>query len=236
MYHRPGGRFVIWLTGMERQYDIITFDCYGTLIDWESGIAEAFLQAARADGVTLRREEVLRAYELIEPIVEREHFRPYKDVLTDAAARVAHALGWPLDFERGTFLVSSLAMWKPFPDTNAALERLRGAGYKLGILSNVDDDLLTATRRRFTVDFDLIITAQQVRSYKPAPGHWLAARQRIGSDRWLHAAQSNFHDIVPANALGIPTAWVNRRNDAPLSGGTPMYEVRDMAGLADLLG
>ncbi|HEV2719662.1 MAG TPA: HAD-IA family hydrolase [Thermoanaerobaculia bacterium] len=98
-----------------------------------------------------------------------------------------------------------------FPDTNAALERLRGAGYRLGILSNVDDDLLAATRRHFSVGFDLIVTAQQVRSYKPGHAHFLEARKRIGEARWLHAAESNFHDIVPANALGIENAWINRR-------------------------
>ena len=220
---------------MERQFDIVTFDCYGTLIDWESGISEAFLHAAREDGIDLRREEILRAYELIEPVVEREHYRLYGDVLTEAAARVAHALGWPLAYERGTFLVNSFAQWKPFPDTNAALERLRDAGYRLGILSNVDDILLAATRRHFTVDFDLIVTAQQVRSYKPGHAHFVAAREAIGNSRWLHAAQSNFHDVVPANALGIPTAWVNRRGDTALPGGTPAYEVKDLKGLADLL-
>lgn len=220
---------------MERAYEIVTFDCYGTLIDWESGIADAFLQAAREDGIDIRREEVLRAYEMIEPIVERERFRLYRDVLTETASRVAHALGWPLAFERGTFLVSSLRSWKPFPDTNAALEQLRGAGYRLGILSNVDDDLLAETRRHFTVPFDLVITAQQVRSYKPAHGHFLAARQAIGSARWLHAAQSNFHDIVPANALGIATAWVNRRGGTALPGGAPSLEVRNLAELAQNL-
>jgi len=220
---------------MERQFDVITFDCYGTLIDWENGIADAFLRAAREDGVELRRDEVLHAYASTEPVVEREQFRFYRDVLTETAARVANSLGWPLAFERGTFLVNSLAFWKPFPDTNAALERLRGAGYRLGILSNVDDDLLRATRRHFTVDFDPIVTAQQVHSYKPAPAHWRVARERIGEARWLHAAQSNFHDVVPANALGLATAWVNRRGEAALPGGTPTHEVRDLAGLADLL-
>jgi 2-haloacid dehalogenase/putative hydrolase of the HAD superfamily len=220
---------------MERHYDIVTFDCYGTLIDWENGIADAFLRAAREDGIDLSRDEVLRAYALLEPVVEHEQFRLYRDVLTETATRVAHALGWPLAYERGTFLVTSLTSWQPFADTNPALERLRDAGYRLGILSNVDDDLIAATRQHFTVDFDLVITAQQVKSYKPAPGHFVTARQRIGAARWLHAAQSNFHDVVPCNALGIPTAWVNRRNDTPAPGGTPTYEVRDMAGLADLL-
>jgi 2-haloalkanoic acid dehalogenase type II len=218
---------------MERPFDIITFDCYGTLIDWEGGIAGAFLEEAQKDGMALHREDVLRAYEHHEPIVEQERYRAYRDVLALTALRVAQDLGWSLG--DGTFLPESLPRWKPFADTNRALERLRAAGYRLGILSNVDDDLLAETRRHFTVDFDLIITAQQVGSYKPAPGHFLAARERIGSAPWLHAAQSNFHDIVPVNAMGLPTAWVNRRGDTPLPGGTPTHEVRDMTGLADLL-
>lgn len=218
---------------MERPFDIITFDCYGTLIDWESGIADAFLRAAQQDGISLRRNHVLRPYEHHEPIVEHEQYRAYRDVLALTALRVAESLGWPL--ENGAFLPDSLPRWTPFTDTNPALERLHAAGYRLGILSNVDDDLLAETRRHFTVVFDLIITAQQVGSYKPAPGHFVAARERIGSARWLHAAQSNFHDIVPVNAMGIPTAWVNRRNDTPLPGGIPTHGVRDMAGLADLL-
>lgn len=217
---------------MARQYDVITFDCYGTLIDWESGIAGAFLRAAREDGIELRREDVLRAYEQTEPVVEREQFRLYRDVLTETATRVAPSLGWKTG---GAFLAESLPSWTPFADTNAALQRLRDAGYRLGILSNTDDDLIAATRKHFTVDFDLVVTAQQVRSYKPAHGHWIEAKQRIGDARWLHAAQSNFHDVVPANALGIATAWVNRRGDAALPGGTPTHEVRDMAGLAELL-
>jgi 2-haloalkanoic acid dehalogenase type II len=218
---------------MNRTFDIVTFDCYGTLIDWESGIADAFLNAARENGITTQRDDVLRAYSTIEPVVEREQYLPYREVLTETALRVAHALGWTLT--DGTFLPRSLPSWQPFADTNLALERLRVAGYRLGILSNVDDDLLAETRRHFTVDFDLVITAQQVRSYKPAPGHFLAAQERIGSSRWLHAAQSNFHDVVPVNAMSVPTAWVNRRGQTALPGGIPTYEVRDLAGLADLL-
>ncbi|HET8796677.1 MAG TPA: HAD-IA family hydrolase, partial [Thermoanaerobaculia bacterium] len=220
----------------DRKFDVVTFDCYGTLIDWESGIAGAFLAAAREDGIALRREEVLREYAQTEPVVEREGFRLYRDVLTESATRVAHALGWALAFERGTFLVSSLRHWEPFAETNRALERLRAAGYRLGILSNVDDDLLAATRRHFTVDFDFVITAEQVRSYKPAHAHFLAAKAKIGDARWLHAAQSNHHDIVPSNQLGIANAWVNRKGEKALPGGTPGLEVRDLTALADALG
>jgi len=217
---------------MERQYDIVTFDCYGTLIDWENGIEDAFAEAAREDGVRLRREDVLRTYASTEPVVERGPWRPYREVLDETAARVAHALGWRR--ADTTFLATSLPDWKPFPDTNEALERLRDAGYQLGILSNIDDDLLARTRRHFTVGFDLIVTAQQVRSYKPAHAHFETARASIGDRRWLHAAQSNFHDIAPATELGIPNAWVNRRSE---SGGVkPTLEVRDLIDLANLLG
>lgn len=210
-------------------FDIITFDCYGTLIDWEGGIADAF----RAVAPAIDRDAVLRAYESIEPIVENEEYRRYRDVLTETAYRVGDALG--VRIANPSFLAESLPRWTPFPDTNAALERLQRAGYRLGILSNVDRDLLAETRKHFPVAFDLIITAEDVGSYKPAAGHFLAAREVIGGARWLHAAQSNFHDVVPMNALGVPTAWVNRRGDAALPGGVPTYEVRDMAGLAELL-
>lgn len=217
------------------RFDFVTFDCYGTLIDWESCIAGAFIRAAAADGVTLTREAVIAAYEHVEPAVESERFRVYREVLQETAMRVAQALGWPLAQERATFLADSLPQWPAFADTNAALERMKAAGVRLGILSNTDDDLLAATRRHFTVDFDLVVTAQQIGSYKPAPAHWLTARERIGGARWLHAAQSNFHDVVPANALGIPTAWINRRAQTALPAGTPSHEFADLTGLADFL-
>jgi len=214
------------------RYDIITFDCYGTLIDWESGIASAFARAAAESGVTLDRDDVLRAYHATEHVVE-QHYRPYRDVLAETAARVAHALGWPLGSERAGFLAASLPSWTPFPDTNAALKRLRDAGISLGILSNVDDDLLAETRRHFDVGFDLIVTAQQVRSYKPGYAHFETARETIGTARWLHAAQSNFHDIVPTNALGIDNAWINRTHEEQLPGGNPsLGEFEDLASLA----
>jgi len=219
---------------MARSYDIVTFDCYGTLIDWVSGIRDAFAHAAAEDGVSISGDDVIRLYGEIEPIVERD-YRPYQDVLTETAARVAHALGWPIAYERATFLVNSLPSWRPFADTNPALERLRDAGIRLGLLSNIDDDLLAATRRHFTVDFELVITAQQLRSYKPGHAHFLAARQRIGDARWLHAAQSDFHDIVPTNVLGIPNAWINRRHEQPLPGGKPGMELADLTGLADAI-
>jgi 2-haloacid dehalogenase/putative hydrolase of the HAD superfamily len=216
-------------------YQVITFDCYGTLIDWESGIAGAFADAAAEDGVTLDRQSVLRAYAEVEPQVEHERYRPYREVLQETASRVAQMLGWRVTYERCVFLPLSLPRWTPFPDTNPALEQLAAAGCRLGILSNVDDDLIAGTRKHFSVPFDLVITAQQVRSYKPAPAHFIAAHERIGNARWLHAAQSNFHDVAPCNALGIPTAWINRHGEKPLAGGVPTHEFRDLAALAQFI-
>jgi 2-haloalkanoic acid dehalogenase type II len=220
---------------MERPYDIITFDCYGTLIDWESGISAAFLQAARADNRELERDAVLQAYARLEPVVQAEAYRRYREVLTETARRVAGELGWQLPEGQAGFLAESLPQWQPFPDTNPAMERLSAAGYRLGILSNVDDDLLAGTLRHLRAPFELLITAQQVGSYKPAPGHFLTARKQIGDRRWLHAAQSYFHDVVPARALGIPTAWINRKCEAASDGGRPTRELNTLAELADWL-
>jgi 2-haloalkanoic acid dehalogenase type II len=221
---------------LTRRYDAVTFDCYGTLIDWEDGIASAFLREAAEDGVVLDRPRILAAYHELEPEIEAAQFRPYRDVLAATAMRVAQRLGWPLSGERSRFLPDSLPGWQPFPDTNPALERLAAAGHRLGILSNVDDDLLGETRRHLPVSFDVVVTAQQVRSYKPAHGHFLEARRRIGSDRWLHAAQSFFHDVVPARELGIAVAWINRKAERPTGDVAADVELRNLMELADYLG
>ena len=220
---------------MERPYEVITFDCYGTLIDWEAGISSAFASAAATEGRELERERVLQAYAELEPVVEAETYRSYRDVLTATAQRVAGTFDWPLTKERAGFLANSLPSWQPFPDTNPALERLAAARYTLGILSNVDDDLLASTLRHFSVRFELLVTAQQVGSYKPAHGHFYVARQRIGGRRWLHAAQSYFHDVVPARELGIPAAWINRKRDHAYDGGRADREFATLTELADWL-
>ncbi len=217
---------------MARLFDVVTFDCYGTLIDWERGIVEAFRAAAAVDGVRVDAATVLAAHAEIEPRVEAEPYRRYRDVLAETARQVAARLGWPLAEARAGFLAESLPAWRPFADTNPALELLARAGYRLGLLSNVDDDLLAATRRHFTVGFDLLVTGEQVRAYKPAPAHFTMARQRIGDARWLHAAQSHFHDVVPARALGIPVAWINRERREPSGPARPDRELATLAELA----
>jgi 2-haloalkanoic acid dehalogenase type II len=218
-------------------YDVITFDCYGTLIDWERGIAEVFVDLARAAGVALDGAAALADYHTIEPIVEAEIYRPYREVLAETARRAAARQGWAMDDAVAQAFAGRLPEWPPFADTDAALARMVSAGYRLGILSNVDDDLLSATLRHFSAPIDLIITAQQVGSYKPAHGHFLRARERVGQQRWLHAAQSHFHDVVPATALGVPAVWVNRKREAlPAGGPAPLAEVATLAELADWLG
>ena len=200
-----------------RRYDVLTFDCYGTLIDWERGLSDAFASAARGGGTVLDRAALLAAYHEIEPVVQAERYRPYREVLTLTAQRVAERLGWPLAAGRAAFLAESVPTWPPFTDTNAALQRL-AADHRLAILSNIDDDLLAGTRKHLGATFEFVVTAQQVGSYKPAPAHFTVARQRIGGARWLHVAQSLFHDIQPARAHGIPAVWINRKRQ-PLTGG-----------------
>ena len=220
---------------MGRPYDIVTFDCYGTLIDWEGGIGEWFEKAAAADRVAVAPSDALAVYAQIEQEVEARAYLSYRGVLAATALRVAKRFNWSMAPERASTLAQSLPSWQPFPDTNPALERLAERGYRLGILSNVDDDLLLGTLSHLTVRFDLFVTAQQVRSYKPAPGHFEEARRGIGNSRWLHAAQSHFHDIVPARSLGIPVAWVNRKGQAASPDCLPDMEVKTLTGLADWL-
>ena len=212
---------------------VVTFDCYGTLIDWETGIWKAFREAARHDAVTLDRDKLIEAYHAIEPEVEAEPFRPYRDVLAETARRVAARCGWTISLERAAFLPRSLGSWPPFPDTNAALERLAGR-LRLGILSNVDEDLLEATRKRLGVRFDFWVTADRVESYKPDLAHFEAARPYVGDPAgWLHVAQSLFHDVGPANCVNVPVVWVNRKGeDRPAEGPLPDREVPDLASLA----
>ena len=217
-----------------RPYDVVTFDCYGTLIDWEAGLRTAFAQAARAAGVAFD-PAVLAAYHEIEPVVEREVYRRYRAVIGETAQRAAARVGWALDGQRAALIGGSVPEWPPFPDTNLALQRLRDAGYRLGILSNVDDDLLAGTRRHFAVPFEFWVTAQEVGSYKPAAPHFERGRERVGGARWLHAAQSYFHDVVPARAAGIPMAWINRKGQRPTGEARADREFPTLVGLADWL-
>jgi len=226
---REGGGSVNW--------DTVTFDCYGTLVDWEAGISEAIIHRAGRDGLVLGRAEIVEAYHEVEPEVEAGHYRPYREVLGETALRVAERLGWPLAVKDACFLADSLADWPVFEDTRSSLERLKSR-YQIAILSNVDDDLLAGTLKRVGVDFDWTVTAQQVRSYKPAHGHFEAAIRRVGGhpEHLLHAACSWFHDMRPASELGLRAVWVNRAGNAAADDAQPFYVVEGLEELADWLG
>lgn len=220
-------------------FEFVTFDCYGTLIDWETGIQRAFEQALEGTGLSQTQEA-----ELFELYLEEEKkieghmpYRNYRDVLSLAASEAARKFGKNLPEKLSGILAEQLPSWKPFPDTNPALEKL-SAEHTLGILSNVDEDLLAGTLKHFTVPFDLVVTAQRVRSYKPGPEHFEEARRIIGADRgWLHVAASLYHDIEPATRLGINTVWVNRKNspEGKRFKGRILKEVKDLEQLTDWL-
>jgi 2-haloalkanoic acid dehalogenase type II len=218
---------------MSTAYEILTFDCYGTLIDWRRGIGDAFARIGAAVGRPVDRDRVLELHARLEPEIQGQAYKPYREVLDELAPRIADALDLPVPTGAAHFLSDSLAGWPPFADTGPALTRLRQAGFRLGILSNIDDELLAATLEHFPVDFDLLVTAQQVGSYKPAPGHFAAARRQIGEAPWLHVAQSFFHDVEPAVELEVPVVWINRLAEDPYSKARPLAVCPDMASFAE---
>ena len=217
------------------RYEYLTFDCYGTLVDWRNGILSAFAEAAGPNAKPLPPERVLELHARHEAEVEAGTYRPYRDVLTETARRMANDLGLGTAFSSFDFLADSLPRWQAFAETGSALTALRRAGMRLGILSNVDDDLLAATLTQFEFEFDLLITAEQVRSYKPAAAHFERARERVGRRRWLHVAQSQFHDIATAQQLSIPAAWINRLGEPPAAGLRPVPTFPDLTALASWL-
>ncbi len=215
------------MTGAE----VITFDCYGTLIDWEKGIRNAFHNAIlKTGGDPGLESKASEAYEEEERRVEKE--KPhilYRDVLSKTSLAVARKIGWNLPEAESTFLARELPNWTPFPDTNPSLAKL-ARKHTLGILSNVDNDLLSRTVRHFTSPFEIRVTAENVRSYKPAFGHFEEARRIIGDRSWVHVAGSQYHDIEPAVKLGIKAVWVNRKNAGP----TRNYSEKQVSGVKDL--
>ncbi|HSE43631.1 MAG TPA: HAD-IA family hydrolase [Acidobacteriota bacterium] len=213
-----------------QDYQWITFDCYGTLIDWEHGITASFERTAKLTGSTFDPAKILYLYSKYEASEEMS-YKKYREVLNRVARRICLELGYKV--EDYTFLSESLARWRPFADTNVALERL-ARHYKLGILSNVDQDLLNETRKHFTVPFQLIVTADQVASYKPDPRHFMEARKKIKDAKWIHAAQSFYHDVIPCSRLGIDVAWINRKQETPKdSNFHPIFNRPSISAFAD---
>ncbi len=223
------------------RFEILTFDCYGTLINWEAGILPILRRILSAHGKQIDDATLLKLYGDFEQRSEEGTFRSYREVLES----VVHQLGAELQFtptlEEAHSLPESLSTWKPWPDTVATLHQLKPR-FRLAILSNVDDDLFALTRPKLEVEFDEVITAQQAQAYKPSLKLFELALSRINAPahRVLHVGQSIYHDVVPAQALGLATVWVNRPSARPGVGAVKAAEaepdliVSNLAELAEL--
>jgi len=204
----------------------LTFDCYGTLIDWETGLIEALAPWVAAHGGPPDPARLLSAFATTEPAVQRRHPRlGYSALLRLVHEQLAQHLGLPVDADEAERFAASVGRWPAFPDTADALGRL-ATRFRLVLVSNVDRRALEASAPHLGIDFDAVVTAEDVGAYKPDPQMFLAMRDRVralGSDvdTTLHVAQSLFHDHVPAKALGFRTAWVDRRRGEAGWGATP---------------
>ena len=222
---------------LPKDIQFITFDCYGTLIDWETGIYEAFQREADKDGFTIDRDVLIPRFIEIQRKIQSGSYELYAEVLRRTAVQVAEELEWGLESSRAQFLPDSVPRWQPFRETNAQLERF-AKEFEVGILSNIDDKLLGATRRHFRTDLDLVVTAQQVRSYKPDPAHFKECARRIEKKKnWVHIASGYPTDVEPCLKSKIPVIWVNRHGEKLESGQKkPTAEVKTFRDAAKLLG
>jgi 2-haloacid dehalogenase len=194
-----------------------TFDCYGTLIDWNGGLGEV-----------LGSDDLLERYHVLEPQVQAESpGKSYRDVMTEVARR--------LEVDDAGALARSLPSWQPFPEVRPALEDARARGWKLAILSNTDRDFIDASLEQIGVPFELAVVASEIGSYKPARVHWdrFFAETGAATDHHVHVAQSHFHDVVPATALGLTTVWINRLGERAEP--APTRELPDVSRLPDTL-
>ena len=208
-----------------------TFDCYGTLIDWDAGIGavlERLFGVEQAAGLLARYHE-------LEPEIEAEEYRPYAAVLTLTLERLAQEVGYGFPEGESGALARSLPTWPPFPEVPGALAELRRRGWRLAVLSNTDRELIAASQRQIGVPFDVTVVAEDVRSYKPAPAHLERFFELTTADRSCHAhvAASLFHDIAPASELGLTSVWINRADEPPDD--RPARTLSDLSSLPDVL-
>jgi len=217
------------------RFEILTFDCYGTLIDWETGILSALHRILAAHGKKVDDATLLKLYGDFEQRSEQGPFHPYREVLAAVVHQFGAEFGFAPTTEQARSLPDSLSTWKPWPDTVAALRQLK-TRFRLAILSNVDDDLFAATRPQLGVEFDGVITAQQARAYKPSLKLFELALNRIQAPahRVLHVGQSIYHDVIPAQALGLATVWVNRPSARPGVGAVKAKPDLTVSSLAEL--
>ena len=219
-----------------KQITFVTFDVYGTLIDWDEGAYGAFRAEATRDGFTIERDLLVPLFHSVQQQIQAGSYELYAEVLRRTAVQIARELGWPLEPSRSGFLPDSVQRWPPFKETNPILQKL-AKKYSCGLISNIDDKLLGQTRRHIPIDFDLVVTAQQVRSYKPDPAHFTECERRIGAKKgWVHIASSYHSDIEPCIKKKIPVIWVNRHGQVLEAGQKkPDAEVKTLKEAAKLI-
>jgi 2-haloacid dehalogenase len=223
-------------------FDVLTFDCYGTLIDWEAGLLAGLRRALGTSADGLDDDALLERFATVEADLEAGPYRTYREILATACRRIGASLGADPDAAAVDAFGGSVVDWPAFPDSREALDRLRGR-FRLGVITNCDDDLFDASAERLARPFTWVVTAQQVGSYKPDVANFEYAFARIDAprERILHVAQSLFHDHVPAKRLGLATAWIDRRAGRAGYGATPPADASpdvtavDMKSFADLL-
>ena len=215
----------------------VTTDCYGTLIDWEKGISDAFKKQADRDGLTLDMPALLERFFEAQAQIMSGSYELYAEVLRRAAVTVAEEIDWTLEPSRAQFLPDSIGEWQPFREANAAMDRLRSK-YHVGIISNIDDKLLGISRRHLRTELDLVVTAQQVRSYKPEPAHFKECARRIGKKKgWVHISSGYYTDVEPLLKMRVPVIWVNRRGEKLEKGAKrPTAEVKTFRDATKKLG
>ncbi len=214
----------------------VTTDCYGTLIDWEKGIMDAFGAQASRDGFTYNEDEFIKRFLEVQAEIMSGSYELYAEVLRRTAVKVAGELGWELEPSRAQFLPDSVGRWQPFREANAAMDRLKKR-YELGIISNIDDKLLGVSRRHLRTELDLVVTAQQVRSYKPDPAHFKECARRVGGKKgWLHICSGYAADVEPLMKMKVPVIWVNRHGEKLEGRKKPDAEVKTLRDAAARLG
>jgi len=220
----------------------VTFDCYGTLVDWEHGARAALARVASSRGREVDPEGLRIAWEEAQWRMILGPYRPYRDIVVASAVEALRGFGVDADEDDGLRVIAELPSWPAFPDTVPALARLRRRGLLVGILSNIDRDLIEATIDRAGLDVDLVVTAEEVKSYKPAEGHFKTALARLGlaAPQVVHAAFGFRYDLETAHRLRFVTAFVRRGRPAPApspgNGPSPDLSVDDVAALASALG
>jgi 2-haloacid dehalogenase/putative hydrolase of the HAD superfamily len=214
----------------------VTADCYGTLIDWEKGITDAFEKEADRDGLTLDTKALLERFFEVQAQIMSGSYELYAEVLRRAAVTVAEEIDWTLEPSRAQFLPDSVGSWPPFREANAALDRLKER-YEIGIVSNIDDKLLGISRRHLRTDLDLVVTAQQVRSYKPDETHFRETARRLGGKQgWVHIGSGYDADIAPCIKRKVPVIWVNRHGEKLEGRKAPDATVKNFREAAAKLG